>query len=323
MKILIYGAGVVGTLYGARLQEVGHQVTVLARSSRFADIQRHGLVLEDVVTGTRTVTRVAVAERLYAEDSYDLALVTVRRDQLPSVMPDLTANRRIPTVLFMLNNPLGSSSLRDALGADRVLLGFPGAGGTLEGHVVHYAMIAQQPTTLGEPNGSQTTRLRALAEVLHTCGFRTRIDNNMDAWLSSHAFFVTSVSGAIYLAGDDCERLSRSKTILELMVCGVCEGFNVVRARGQPVHPFALKVLFTWLPRPFTIYYWHRFFSHQMADYVFARHARCASAEMRILAAECRLLLGKSGLVAPALNRLYRAIDDYAAAHERQVPRAP
>ena len=320
MKILIYGAGVVGTLYGARLQEVGQQVTVLARSSRLADIQRHGLVLEDIVTGTRTFTRVAVAERLCAEDSYDLALVTVRRDQLPSVLPDLAANRNIPTILFMLNNPLGSSGLGDALGADRVLLGFPGAGGTLEGHVVHYAMIAQQPTTLGEPNGSQTTRLRALAEVLRTCGFRTRIDNDMDAWLSSHAFFVTSVSGAIYLAGNDCERLSRSKTTLELMVSGVREGFNVVRALGQPVHPFALKVLFIWLPRPFTIYYWHRFFSHQMADYIFARHARCASAEMRILAAECRLLLGKSGLVAPALGQLYRAIDDYAAAHERQVP---
>jgi ketopantoate reductase len=49
MKILVFGAGVVGTLYAARLQEAGHQVTVLARNSRLADVRRHGLVLEDVL----------------------------------------------------------------------------------------------------------------------------------------------------------------------------------------------------------------------------------------------------------------------------------
>jgi hypothetical protein len=54
MKILVFGAGVIGTLYAARLQEAGHRVTILARSSRLADIRRHGLVLEDVVSGARS-----------------------------------------------------------------------------------------------------------------------------------------------------------------------------------------------------------------------------------------------------------------------------
>jgi 2-dehydropantoate 2-reductase len=72
MKILVYGAGVVGTLYAARLQEAGHQVTVLARDSRLADVRRHGLVLEDILTGVRSVTHVSIVDRLYAEDSYDI-----------------------------------------------------------------------------------------------------------------------------------------------------------------------------------------------------------------------------------------------------------
>lgn len=80
MKILVFGAGVVGTLYAARLQEAGHQVTVLARDSRLADVRRHGLVLEDVLTGVRSVTQVSIVDRLYAEDSYDIALVAVRKD---------------------------------------------------------------------------------------------------------------------------------------------------------------------------------------------------------------------------------------------------
>jgi hypothetical protein len=91
-----------------------------------------------------------------------------------------------------------------------------------------------------------------------------------------------------------------------------------VETLGKDVHPFPLKMLFTWLPRPFAVYYWHRFFARQLAEYIFARHARHSAAEMRALAADCRQLLAKSGVVAPALDRLYWAIDDYASAHDLQ-----
>jgi 2-dehydropantoate 2-reductase len=261
MKILVYGAGVIGTLYAARLQYSGHQVTVLSRPSRLADITRNGLVLEDVLTGQRSITQVAVSDKLLPTDTYDMVMVTVRRDQLASVLPALAANENVPFILFMLNNPLGSAALVQALGPNRVVLGFPGAGGALEEYVVRYAMIAQQPTTLGEPNGKRSARLQPLLETLQACGFKTQIDNHMDAWLAAHAFFVTSVSGAIYLAGGECRQLARSPALLKLMADAVRQGFSVVRALGQPVHPFALKVLFTWLPRPFAVYYWRRFFS--------------------------------------------------------------
>ncbi len=47
MKILFYGAGVLGSLYAARLQEAGQEVSILARGQRLADIREHGIVLED------------------------------------------------------------------------------------------------------------------------------------------------------------------------------------------------------------------------------------------------------------------------------------
>src|ERR1700730_3160209 len=141
MKILMYGAGVIGSLYAAKLQEGGHHVTVLARGARLTEIGRHGLVLEDIVSGARTISRVETIERIAPDDQYDVAMVTVRRDQLASIVPELSASRRIPTVVFMLNNPTGSNDLVKALGRDRVLLGFPGAGGTRDGQIVRYAII--------------------------------------------------------------------------------------------------------------------------------------------------------------------------------------
>ncbi len=135
VKVLVYGAGVIGTLYAARLQDGGNRVTVVARGQRLADICRYGLALEDVIGHGQSTTQVDTTDRVGPDDQYDIALIAVRRDQVASVLPELTANHRIPTMIFMLNNPTGSSSLAQALGRDRVLLGFPGAGGTREGHL--------------------------------------------------------------------------------------------------------------------------------------------------------------------------------------------
>jgi 2-dehydropantoate 2-reductase len=313
MKILIYGAGVIGTLYAARLRECGNQVTVLARGARLEDIRRFGLMLENIVTGARSGTQVNTVERLAPDDQYDLALVTVRRDQLDGVMAELKANRGITVILFMLNNPLGSADVARALGQDRVLFGFPGAGGTMDGHVVRYALIAQQPTTLGGLGGPLTPRLRELAGALRAAGFAVKLSADMDAWLKAHAFFVTAVSGAIYMSGGDCRLLSENSAALHLMAKGVREGFAAARALGLTVQPFPLRVLFTWMPQGFAVWYWRRFFATEMADYVFGRHARAASHEMRALADDCRTLISRSGAEAPALDALFGEISAYAA----------
>ena len=219
------------------LQQAGHQVT----SWRAAQgLQKSGSMAwssRTVATGIRSSIRVATTDKLSANDAYDLAMIVVRYDQLPSILPSLAANKMLPTVLFMLNNPLGSAHLVDAVGLERVLLGFPGAGGVLQDHVVRYALISQQPTTIGEPRGVQTDRPKFLAESMRAAGFPARIDSDMDGWLSSHAFFVTSVCAAIYLAGGDCKRLSRDRHALELMVEAVREGFTAVRKLGLASPP--------------------------------------------------------------------------------------
>ena len=311
MNILVFGAGVIGSVYASKLRQAGNSVTVLARSARLEDIRRHGLILESVVDRRRSECRVELTEGLSPSDRYDLILVAVRRDQLDASMASLAANSAVPTMLFMLNNPLGTSRLVEAIGKDRVVLGFPGVGGTKEGHVVRYAMISQQPTTIGEVDGRRTSRLEELVNVFRAAQFATRVERHMDAWLKTHAFFVTAVCGAIYQAGGDCRRLSLDDATLELLVAGVSEGFSVVRATGLPVTPFALKVLFTWLPRSFAVGYWRRFFSTSTADYIFGAHARAAAGEMLEVARDCRALVQTAGADAVSWQRLMTSIESY------------
>jgi 2-dehydropantoate 2-reductase len=100
MKILVYGAGVIGSLYGGKLQMSGHSVTMLARNERLAEIRKDGLTLENVSSGVCSVIRTEATDHLSPEDNYELVVIAVRRDQLARIAPELVANARIPTFLL-------------------------------------------------------------------------------------------------------------------------------------------------------------------------------------------------------------------------------
>jgi 2-dehydropantoate 2-reductase len=314
MRILIYGAGVQGSLYAARLHEAGHDVALLARGSRFADLRAHGVILEDLIAKRRSVTSVPVVDTLAPDDAYDLVMVPVRREQIASVLPALAVARRVPTILFLHNHAGGTEQLNAAVGRERVLLGFPGAAGSLDGFAVKYLLIPQQPTTLGEIDGAVSARVQHIAEVLRAAGFPVAISQNMNAWLKTHAVFVTAVCGALYCAGADNYELARSPETLRLFADGMREGLRLLRTLGLPPAPLNLRVIFTWMPRAITIAYWRRLFGSERGRYYFAEHARIAWAEMKMLSDEVRAVLSVSAANEPAVDRLCSAIDSYAAA---------
>ena len=178
MHILVYGAGVIGSVYAARLQRAGYNVTLLARGQRAVSLRTQGILLENASTGQRTTTHISVIDHLAPKDTYDVVLVTVRMDQLASILPMLAINHQIPTVLFMLNNPLGIQQY-EILGLQRVVLGFPSVGGTRQDEVIRYILIRQQQTTLGEVDGRVTPRLQQLATAFKKAGFSVALSPDM------------------------------------------------------------------------------------------------------------------------------------------------
>ena len=304
MRVLVFGAGVLGSLYAARLKESGQDVTLLARGLRAEQLRRYGVVLEDETTGRRSETIMPVITELAANDIYDVIFVIVRRDQLSSTLPQLVENRS-PSVLFMVNNAGGPAPLVRALGQDRVLLGFPGAGGTREGHIVRCRLVSgsTQPTTLGELGGAVTPRLRQIAAVLRGAGFPTAFSPDMDAWLKTHAVLVCPIANAFYFAGDNY-RLAQSNEGLHLLIGAVREGLRALGKLGIPIEPGKYRALL-WLPIWLAVPVLRRAFSTKRAELALWRHAQGARPEMQLLAEEVRALLKEAAIPTPAFDQLY------------------
>lgn len=310
MHILVYGAGVLGSLCAARLQESGCTVSILARGQRLLDIQEHGIVLEDAHSGWRTTTYVNVVEQLLPDAAYDLVIVLMRKQQVSEILPSLAANKRIPIILFMVNNAIGPDEWIHALGGERIVLGFPGAGGTREGLDVKYHILPrwQQATTFGELDGHTSPRLTQIVNIFSQAGFPVETSSNIDAWLKTHVTWITAAATALYLAGGHTKRMAHTRDAIILMVRAVREGFHVLRTLGVPITPRNLEI-FEWLPEPLLVALLQRLFDTKIAELVVAKHANAARDEMAELVAELQTLSSEAGVPTPVMERLFRTID--------------
>jgi 2-dehydropantoate 2-reductase len=227
-------------------------------------------------------------------------MIPMRKNQVAS------ASRCTSSVLFMVNTASGPGEWVEAVGRERLLLGFPGAGGAKEGHVIHYHVLSSlvQATMLGELDGQSTPRLREIARAFRTAGFPVSVSRNLDAWLKTHVAVVSPIANAFYLAGGDNYRLSKMPEGVGLLVRAIREGFEVVRALGYPITPTNLRVL-EWIPEPVLVGVLKRVFGARTTELVMARHANAARDEMRHLADEFRDLCQAASVPTPAIDLLY------------------
>lgn len=309
MNILVYGAGVLGSLYAARLKESGQSVSILARGKRLAGLRKHGIVIEDPISGKSTTTDVHVVDSLSSEDTYDLIMVFVRKNQLTEILPVLAANRYTPSILFMLNNGTGPGQMVASLGCQRVLIGFPGAGGTREGNLIRAIILPAtlQPTCLGELDGSSTPRVRKIARLLKAAGFPTVVRSNMDAWLKTHIALVSPIANALYMMDGNIYGLAHHRESVQLMLRAIREGFQVLRSLDIPITPPRMRV-FELIPEPLMVSLLQQFLGTEYADLVIARHANGAREEMKQIADEFRELAHLASLHTPFSDHLYSFI---------------
>ncbi len=252
---------------------------------------------------------VGISERLDPEEAFDWVLVVVRKNQLSGVLPVLAANHATPNVLFLVNNAAGPGELIHALGRERVVLGFPGAGGRREGSVVRYVLAGRmQPTTLGELDGRVTPRLEQIRRVLQEAGLPVEYCPNMEAWLKTHAMLVTPLAGAVYLAGGDIYRLARTRDGLVLIVRAIREGLRTLEQINIPITPAPYKIL-QWIPEPLLVALLQRRMPSPRAELAIARHANAARDEMCRLMVEVRDLTRSAHLPTPAIDALAEYCD--------------
>jgi 2-dehydropantoate 2-reductase len=305
MRILVYGAGAIGSLFAARLSEAGHDVAIVARGDRLAELRTFGIGLQNAVTGDYRTVRVETFDSLAPDYAGDLIIVALRAHQVSGALAVLAANLRTTDVLFLGHNATGAYDIVGALGWQRPLLGFPGAVASRDRSLVRYAMTPKwMPTYLGELNGQRSHRVVAIAQALQEAGFPVAISPAIDAWLKSHASCIAPFVAALSAADGRPHQLGRTPDAILLALRGGKEAFQVLRARGTPITPPALAA-YEWVPEPVMVKAIGLALRFRMASTLLDWESGAYEDECASLLAHLRALASVAGIATPALDSLY------------------
>jgi 2-dehydropantoate 2-reductase len=237
LKLVILGAGALGSALGGVLTEAGHNVWLVTRNAAHVQaMQSSGLTLRNPAGQLRTVR---VQASTHAQDALsdglpiDCVIVLVKsaqtHDAAQAALPLLSAH----TSVLSLQNGLGHEDiLTPIVGAQRLLAGKTYCGGQIiaSGQVI--CGVEGKDTHIGELNGSLSARVQSIATAFNNAGLITHVSDNILGTIWDK-LFINVATGAI----SGITRLAYGKLyqLPALQACGVAavaETMAIAQARG-------------------------------------------------------------------------------------------
>jgi 2-dehydropantoate 2-reductase len=285
MKLLIYGAGVIGSIFGGKLAQNGYDVTILARGNRYNEIKENGIILYNPLNRKTIEIKIKVVDTLFENDFYDYIMVAVQNSQVGTILPILAKNKS-QNIVFIVNNPLGYENWIEFVGSNRIIIGFPSAGGERKDGIINYFIGTGinkifQSTTFGELNGNKTARLKKLYKIFKKSGFSPSINKNMDWWQKTHTAVILPIAKALYRYKSNNYELTKSYKTLKNMVLGTRELFNVLKSNSIKITP--KKLYYYYLPVTIFTRIWQVIMNTKIAEYAMAKHTIAGRDELEIL----------------------------------------
>lgn len=280
MRLLIYGAGVIGCWYAVLFGKAGYDTTIYARGKRLKLLRQEGLRYE--AKGKIHKANVKIIEHLENEDSYDFIFLTVKENQVHTALEELSHNVS-PNIVTMVNTIEGYENWEQISGEGRIIPAFPGAGGSFQDGILKAALTPYiiQPTTFAEINSSRTERLDKLSKIFKNSRVPHQIVKNMQDWQLCHLAMVVPIADAYYMA-ETPQEAWKENDVMQKTAVQMKHNFQTLHKSGIVLSPRKMNMfglLPTWMLKiGLTLV-----FKSDFGDVFMYQHSMNAPDEMRTL----------------------------------------
>lgn len=256
MRILIYGAGAIGSDLGGMLVQAGFDVTFLARGDNLRALQQSGLRIHRPGQDMLTLP-VRAVDATQAGEGYDLVVVTLKAMQLESVAQDLMVRVAPQGTLLMIQNGLPwwyfehqSGFLKNApihCLDPQGILGRTIALDRVVGAVIYKPVTSLGPGEIllpqvmpprlivGEVDNQLTPRLTLIQQCFETAGLSTEVTSNirLAKWQKLMMNLIWNPMCAItQVSPGHIVAVPRASALAEQMIA---EGRDIAKACDMPV----------------------------------------------------------------------------------------
>lgn len=233
MRVLVMGAGAIGSVFGGLLAEAGHAVTLVGREPHMRQIREGGLL----ITGIWGEHRVAI-ERCFAAtdglrgETFDLALITVKSHDTEEAVHAVAPLIGPESLVVSLQNGLGNiDKIAAAVGWPRTVAGMVifGAEQHRPGRVTVTVQADVVRIGAWRP-GVDTARLDALARVFSDAGIACEHSPDIQRHLWNKVFYNCALNPLATLLGSTYGFLLTTEPTRRLMERIVDEAYQVAWA---------------------------------------------------------------------------------------------
>ena len=179
MKLVIVGAGALGSLYAAFLARDGHDVSLVARGERAKALATHGIAVTGEQEFTARCDIVTDPERLRSADLLILATKTYDTEGALRSLRDL----KVPNAFSVQNGVQKNEALAQAFGQAAALGAISMIGAEVlsaQGDVpgaVRYTRAGM--TTVGELAGGESSRVESLVGAMAHAGLKVQASDRI------------------------------------------------------------------------------------------------------------------------------------------------
>jgi 2-dehydropantoate 2-reductase len=194
--VAIVGAGAIGGLLGAHLAQAGEEVTVIARGPNLRAIQTAGLTVRR--KGAEFRARVTATDEIAAVRAADIIFITLKAHAITAVAPAIGESVKPTAAVVGAMNGLpwwyfDDRHLESVDPGGVIARSIP--RGQVVGSVIYPAAALVAPgvvehedgdrISIGEPDGTKTERVVAIARMLVNSGFKAPVQSRLrtEIWL--------------------------------------------------------------------------------------------------------------------------------------------
>jgi 2-dehydropantoate 2-reductase len=225
MDVMVYGAGAIGSLVGARLHEAGARVRLIGRKDHVDAIRANGLLVKS--QNEARLVRLPAATTL--ADSADIILLTVKSQDVTRACRDIAGQHTNATIVTMQNGVRSDGEAGGILGRDRIV----GCVLNISATYLEPGVVEQNTSALlqlGAPFPESATRVDAVLTLLRSA-MKTELvpDIARARWTK----LMGNLNNAIMaITGLPIGKALRHAGLANLAVATIREGVRTARAGG-------------------------------------------------------------------------------------------
>jgi 2-dehydropantoate 2-reductase len=234
MRVVVLGAGSLGSLVGGRLATTEADVTLLSRESEHVEAVRESGLNLLCPDGGEVVVDVRVATDPVVAADADLLIVCVKSYDTDEAMADVAPSLDETDVLTLQNGLGNAETIAGHVPRERVIAGTTTHGAVPESPgVVRHA--GRGDTTLGRYFAPNDDRVRDAARLLTEAGIETVVTDDPEAAVWTKVLVNAGINAATALARVQNGALLEHDSGEQLLERAVREGVEVARVEAVDV----------------------------------------------------------------------------------------